>query len=53
MSELPKPNINTSTVKMKANFQVAHSVDCVIFGYDGGILKVLLIESVKWHCQAF
>ena len=45
MSELLKPNINTSAVQMKHNFQFAHSVDCVIFGYDGGVLKVLLIES--------
>lgn len=45
MSELLKPNINTSAIQMKHNFQFAHSVDCVIFGYDGGVLKVLLIES--------
>lgn len=45
MSEVHKPNINTSEVKMMPNFQFAHSVDCVIFGYDGGVLKVLLIES--------
>jgi len=45
MSDLLKPNINTSAMQMKANFQFANSVDCVIFGYDGGVLKVLLIES--------
>ncbi len=45
MSEVLKPNINTSEVQMMPNFQFAHSVDCVIFGYDGGVLKVLLIES--------
>lgn len=45
MSVLFKPNINTSAVHMKQNFQFAHSVDCVIFGYDKGVLKVLLIES--------
>ncbi len=45
MSVLSKPNINTSAVHMKQNFQFAHSVDCVIFGYDKGVLKVLLIES--------
>ena len=45
MSDMLKQNINTSSMQMKANFQFAHSVDCVIFGYDGGVLKVLLIES--------
>lgn len=29
----------------KLNFQFSVSVDCVIFGYDDGVLKVLLIES--------
>jgi 8-oxo-dGTP diphosphatase len=45
MSESLKQNINSSSVQTKANFQFANSVDCVIFGYDGGVLKVLLIES--------
>lgn len=45
MSGMLKPNINTSVSSMKQNFQFAHSVDCVIFGFDKGILKVLLIES--------
>lgn len=45
MSALLKPNINTSVSQMKQNFQFAHSVDCVIFGFDKGTLKVLLIES--------
>lgn len=45
MSGVLKPNINTSVSSMKQNFQFAHSVDCVIFGFDKGILKVLLIES--------
>ena len=45
MSVLLKPNINTSVSQMKQNFQFAHSVDCVIFGFDKGTLKVLLIES--------
>lgn len=29
----------------KLDFQFSVSVDCVIFGYDDGVLKVLLIES--------
>jgi len=45
MSGVLKPNINTSVSSMRQNFQFAHSVDCVIFGFDKGILKVLLIES--------
>jgi 8-oxo-dGTP diphosphatase len=45
MSESLKQNINSSSVQTKANFQFANSVDCVIFGYDGGVLKILLIES--------
>lgn len=45
MNEVIKPNINITALKMQPKFQFAHSVDCVIFGYDGGVLKVLLIES--------
>ena len=45
MSTSMLPNINTDVVEMTPHFQFAHSVDCVIFGYDKGVLKVLLIES--------
>lgn len=39
-----KPNINTTPVELRPEFQFAVSVDCVIFGYDEDALKVLLIE---------
>lgn len=39
-----KPNINTTLVELRPEFQFAVSVDCVIFGYDDDALKVLLIE---------
>lgn len=45
MKEAKKPNINTAQIQLMPAFQFALSVDCVIFGYDQGILKVLLIES--------
>ena len=38
-------NINITPVQLAPEFQFALSVDCVIFGYDRGVLKVLLIES--------
>ena len=45
MKEAKKPNINTTPIALMPSFQFAISVDCVIFGYDQGVLKVLLIES--------
>lgn len=45
MQELAKPNINTTSLELMPDFQFALSVDCVILGYDEGVLKVLLIES--------
>jgi 8-oxo-dGTP diphosphatase len=42
---LQKPNINTTPIELMPDFRFAQSVDCVIFGYDGGEIKVLLIES--------
>jgi len=45
MKEAKKPNINTTPIELMPAFQFALSVDCVIFGYDEGVLKVLLIES--------
>ncbi len=38
MNDNPKPHTTNG-------FDFAFSVDCVIFGYDAGMLKVLLIES--------
>jgi 8-oxo-dGTP diphosphatase len=40
-----KPNINTTVVELMPEFQFAVSVDCVIFGFDENVLKVLLIKS--------
>jgi 8-oxo-dGTP diphosphatase len=40
-----KPNINTSLMELMPEFQFAVSVDCVIFGFDENVLKVLLIKS--------
>jgi 8-oxo-dGTP diphosphatase len=40
-----KPNINTSVIELMPEFQFAVSVDCVIFGFDENVLKVLLIKS--------
>ena len=40
-----KPNINTTPLELRPEFQFAISVDCVIFGYDEDVLKVLLIKS--------
>lgn len=45
MIDAAKPNINTTPLELMPDFQFALSVDCVIFGYDEGVLKVLLIES--------
>ncbi len=45
MPHRKKPNINLNPVQLLPEFQFALSVDCVIFGYDKGVLKVLLIES--------
>lgn len=39
------PNINITPVELMPDFQFALSIDCVIFGYDEDVLKVLLIES--------
>lgn len=38
------PNINTTPVELRPEFQFAISVDCVIFGYEQDLLKVLLIK---------
>ena len=40
-----KPNINTTPVDISKYFGFAVSVDCVIFGFDENVLKVLLIKS--------
>lgn len=40
-----RSNINITPIQLAPEFQCALSVDCVIFGYDQGVLKVLLIES--------
>jgi 8-oxo-dGTP diphosphatase len=40
-----KPNINTCPVDISGFFRLAISVDCVIFGFDENVLKVLLIRS--------
>jgi len=40
-----KPNINTTPVDISDFFGFAVSVDCVIFGFDENVLKVLLIKS--------
>lgn len=45
MPHRKKLNININPVQLAPEFQFALSVDCVIFGYDKGVLKVLLIES--------
>lgn len=45
MPHRKKLNINITPVQLAPEFQFALSVDCVIFGYDRGVLKVLLIES--------
>ena len=45
MSEVLNSNNKNSEVQKTTNFQFANSVDCVIFAYDGRVLKVLLIES--------
>jgi 8-oxo-dGTP diphosphatase len=39
-----KPNINTTLLELRPEFQFANSVDCVIFGYEEDTLKVLLIK---------
>ena len=39
-----KPNINTTPLELRPEFQFAISVDCVIFGYEDDRLKVLLIK---------
>ncbi|MCM5527810.1 NUDIX domain-containing protein [Parasegetibacter sp. NRK P23] len=39
-----QPNINTTPISIADYFKVAISVDCVIFGFDEGVLKVLLIK---------
>lgn len=39
-----KENINTNISAISAHLKVAVSVDCVVLGYDGKKLKVLLIE---------
>jgi len=37
--------INSGTMELDSYFKAAFSVDCVIFGFDGKDLKVLLIRS--------
>lgn len=39
-----RPNINTTLLELRPEFQFAISVDCVIFGFDEDQLKVLLIN---------
>ncbi len=39
-----KPNINTSPVDISEFFEVAISVDCVIFGFDDNVLKILVMK---------
>ena len=38
MKEAKKPNINTTSIEQLPAFQFALSVDCVIFGYDQGVV---------------
>lgn len=38
-------NINTHLTEIRDYFKAAISIDCVIFGFDEDVLKVLLIES--------
>lgn len=45
MMSMYTKNINTHLVEIKDYFNVAISVDCVIFGFNNDELKVLLIES--------
>ncbi len=45
MSESSKKNIRQLAVENSGYFQMAISVDCVIFGFDNNELKVLLIKS--------
>lgn len=48
MESLPSlqiKNINTHLTEIKDYFKMAISVDCVIFGFDENVLKVLLIKS--------
>jgi 8-oxo-dGTP diphosphatase len=45
VSAKAKPNINTGPVDIEDYFKVAISVDCVIFGFEDNVLKVLLIRS--------
>jgi 8-oxo-dGTP diphosphatase len=40
-----RPNINTTPLEISEYFGFAVSVDCVIFGFDENVLKVLLIKS--------
>ena len=39
-----KPNINTSPVNITDFFEVAISIDCVIFGFDDNVLKILVMK---------
>jgi hypothetical protein len=43
--QYPIKNINTHLTEIKDYFKIAISVDCVIFGFDENVLKVLLIKS--------
>lgn len=38
-------NINTHKIEIDGHLRIALSIDCVIFGFDGHELKVLLIRS--------
>lgn len=40
-----KPNINVALKDIKDYAKIAISVDCVIFGYNGNQLKILVLES--------
>lgn len=44
MSEQTTENINTCLTHLEEDTKFSISVDCVIFGYDEGALKVLLID---------
>ncbi len=41
-----KTNINTGLEKIDSYFKSAFSIDCVIFGFDGKNLKVLLVSCL-------
>lgn len=45
MSKPSEQNINVALKEIKDYSKIAISVDCVIFGYDGKNLNVLVLES--------